>query len=74
MSESLTMTVEAAAELAGISRSLAYQLARRGDLPGALRLGRRFVVSRRVFASFLNGDGGGPMPPPPPSEGGDADA
>jgi excisionase family DNA binding protein len=55
--ERLTLTVEQAAEKAGISRSLAYNLARQGKLPGALRLGKRFVVSRSIFLGFLNGNG-----------------
>jgi excisionase family DNA binding protein len=38
----LMMTVEAG-EVLGISRSLAYELVRRGEIP-SLRLGRRIVV------------------------------
>jgi excisionase family DNA binding protein len=41
--ERLTMSVEEASEVLGISRSLAYELVRRGDIP-SLRLGRRLVV------------------------------
>lgn len=41
----LTVSVPEAARLLGISRDTAYTLAARGELPGALRLGRRFVVS-----------------------------
>lgn len=65
--ERLTLTVEEAAELAGISRSLAYSLAREGSLPGVIRLGRRLLVSRVTFHHFLNGNGGGAnhLPPPP---------
>jgi excisionase family DNA binding protein len=37
--------VEEAAALLGIGRGLAYELARRGELPGVIRLGRRYVVS-----------------------------
>ena len=40
-----TVTVEEAARTLGIGRSLAYELARRGELPGVLRLGRVFRVS-----------------------------
>ena len=39
----LTVTVEEAAHLLGISRDLAYQLVRSGKLP-AIRLGRRLLV------------------------------
>lgn len=41
--ERLTMSVEEASVALGISRSLAYELVRRGVLP-SLRLGRRIVV------------------------------
>lgn len=39
----LAVSVAEAASLLGISRSFAYELARRGELP-AVRLGRRLVV------------------------------
>lgn len=48
-----TVTVAEAAKLLGIGRSLAYELARRGELPGALRLGGRIVVSRAALERFL---------------------
>lgn len=47
-----TLTVEAAAEQLGISRGLAYELARRGEIP-VLRLGRRLVVPRAAFDTWL---------------------
>ena len=43
-SEPATMKVEEAARILGIGRQTAYDLAARGELPGALRLGRRWVV------------------------------
>ena len=51
--ESATITVEAAAHYLGIGRQTAYELARRGELPGARRLGCRIVVSRKVVEAFL---------------------
>jgi excisionase family DNA binding protein len=45
MNEPLTLTVEQAAELLGVSRGLAYEAARRGQLP-TIRLGRRLLVPR----------------------------
>ncbi|MFC2071615.1 helix-turn-helix domain-containing protein [Chloroflexota bacterium] len=39
----LTLTVEEAASLLGISRGLAYKLASSGELP-TIRLGRRLLV------------------------------
>ena len=53
--ETATVSVSHAAELLGIGRNLAYELARRGELPGALRLGRRIVVSRKGLDAFLEG-------------------
>ena len=44
-----TYSVEEAAKLLGIGRSLAYELARHNELPGVIRLGSRFVVSREVL-------------------------
>jgi excisionase family DNA binding protein len=48
-----TYTVEEAADLVGIGRSLAYELAQEGTLPGVRRLGRRYVVSRAVLDAWL---------------------
>jgi excisionase family DNA binding protein len=45
VNEPLTISVEDAARLLGISRGLAYEAARRGDLP-VIRLGRRLLVPR----------------------------
>lgn len=50
-----TLKVEEAAKILGIGRQTAYELASQGKLPGALRLGRRRVVSRRVLEEFLAG-------------------
>jgi excisionase family DNA binding protein len=50
----LTITVEEAAAILGISRSLAYELVRRGILPH-LRLARRIVISRRVVERMIDG-------------------
>jgi excisionase family DNA binding protein len=45
MTEPLVISVEDAAHLLGISRGLAYEAARRGELP-VIRLGRRLLVPR----------------------------
>ncbi len=56
--EKLTLTIAEAGKALGISRGLAYQLAREGKLPGAIRLGaKRLIVSRVQFEAWLNGDG-----------------
>ena len=52
-----TLKVEQAAKLLGISRQTAYVLANQGRLPGALRLGKRIVVSKRQLQKFLEGGG-----------------
>ena len=49
----LTITVERAGQLLGISRGLAYDLIRRGELP-AVRLGRRLVVPVGAVENLLN--------------------
>lgn len=49
----ITISVEEAAAILGIGRSLAYDLARRGELPGVLRLGHRLLVSRPLLEKRL---------------------
>jgi excisionase family DNA binding protein len=46
------LTVLEAAGVLGISRSLAYELIARGDLP-AVRLGRRIIVPARAIEVLL---------------------
>lgn len=54
--ERLTLTVKEAAAMLGISRNLAYELARRGKLPGVIKLGeKRIVVSRVQLENLLQG-------------------
>ncbi|MDP6496034.1 MAG: helix-turn-helix domain-containing protein [Dehalococcoidia bacterium] len=48
-----TMKIAEAARYLGISRQTAYDLANQGKLPGARRLGRRFVVSRKAIERYL---------------------
>jgi excisionase family DNA binding protein len=55
-SERLVLSVAEAAEMLGISRTLAYDLVAQGELP-ALRLGGRIVVLLRPLERLL---GGGP--------------
>ncbi len=50
-----TLTISEAATLLGISRELAYDLARIGELPGCLRLGKRYLVGRKVLERWLEG-------------------
>lgn len=52
MSECLTYTVGEAAQAIGVSRGLAYQLVRRGDLR-TVHVGRRVLVPRDAVRDFL---------------------
>jgi excisionase family DNA binding protein len=52
MSERLTYTVNEAAKAISVSRSLAYELVRRGDLRTA-HVGRRILVPRDAVRDFL---------------------
>lgn len=55
--DSEVMSVKQASKRLKISRALAYQLAREGKLPGAIRLGaKRIIVSRVQFERWLNGN------------------
>jgi predicted DNA-binding transcriptional regulator AlpA len=48
-SQSITLTLPAAARLLGISETLGRELARRGQFPGAFRIGRAWRVHRATF-------------------------
>lgn len=60
--ERLTFTIEEAANELGISRNLAYQLARKGELPGVRKLGGRYLVSKHALEAFFAGTGQTPKP------------
>ena len=52
--EKLTISIPEAAVVLGISRGLAYDLARRDLLPvPVIRLGRRMVLSRKAVKELL---------------------
>ena len=57
--QKLTMTIPEFAEASGISRNLAYDLARRNELPvPVIRLGgKRMVLSRKSVLVLLSGNG-----------------
>ena len=53
----LTLSISEAATMLGISRNLAYELARQGELPGVIKLGqKRLVVSRIAIERLLQGE------------------
>ena len=53
--EKQTFTVEEAAKILGVGRQTAYDLARKGELPGVRRLGRRFIVSKTELEAYVQG-------------------
>ena len=56
-SAKLAITIDEAAELLGIGRSLAYTAARDGSLP-TVRIGRRLLVPVRKLERLLDTSGG----------------
>ena len=53
----LTLSIPEAARELNISKNLAYSLARKGKLPGVLRIGeRRLIVSRFQLEAYLRGE------------------
>lgn len=61
MAEKLTISVEEASKMLGISRNLGYLLARQGQLPGVLKLGqKRLVVSKVAIEKMLQNCGQSP--------------
>lgn len=51
--EPMTWSVGQAAHALGISRALAYELVRRGELP-TLRFGKRIVIPRKALAELID--------------------
>jgi predicted DNA-binding transcriptional regulator AlpA len=50
-----TLNIETAGKMLGVSRAVAYELARRDQLPvPVIRLGRRMVVSKRALEEVLD--------------------
>jgi excisionase family DNA binding protein len=51
--ERLTISVEQAGTMLGVSRALAYQMARTGQLP-IVRCGHRMLVPLKAFETMLD--------------------
>jgi hypothetical protein len=49
------LSIEAAADVWGRSRSATYEAARRGELPGLVRINNRLYVRRAVLERWLDG-------------------
>ncbi len=52
-SDSLTLTVEEAGEQLGISRALAYEAVRRGEIP-SIKIGRRILIPKAALHRLLD--------------------
>ena len=52
MTEKLTLSVEEAGELLGVSRAIAYQLSRRADFP-TLHIGKRMLVPKDRLIQWI---------------------
>ena len=57
--EKLTLSVEEAGKLLGVSRAVAYQLIHRADFP-TLRIGKRILIPKKQLEAWMdrqvNGD------------------
>ena len=53
MTEKLTLSVEEAGKLLGVSRAIAYQLSRRSDFP-TLRIGKRVLVPKKQLQEWMD--------------------
>ncbi|MFX1476420.1 MAG: helix-turn-helix domain-containing protein [Promethearchaeota archaeon] len=54
-SAKLTLTVKEAAKALGISRGLAYEMVKNGEIP-SIRLGKRILVPQRALELLLECD------------------
>ena len=53
MNEKLTLSVEEAGKLLGVSRQVAYQLIHRPDFP-TLHIGRRVLVPKKQLEAWMD--------------------
>ena len=53
MNEKLTLSVEEAGKLLGVSRQVAYQLIHRSDFP-TLHIGRRILVPKKQLEEWMD--------------------
>ena len=53
--EPLVYSIPVAAKMLGISRTHAFNLIHRGELPGVVQLGGRYVISKRSVERLLDG-------------------
>lgn len=55
------LKVDEAASLLNIGRTKAYELAQRGELPGVMRVGHSFRISRRRLEAWIERESGAPL-------------
>ena len=53
MTEKLTLSVEEAGKLLGVSRQVAYQLIHRSDFP-TLQIGRRILIPKKQLEEWMD--------------------
>jgi excisionase family DNA binding protein len=56
--ENKVLTVEQVAKELGLSRNLIYKQARTGKMPGWIRVGDIWMISRLNLERFINGESG----------------
>lgn len=54
--DSLTMPLEEACRMLGVSPHNGRNLASRGEMPGAFKVGRKWKVSRKRLVAFIDGE------------------
>lgn len=54
--EKRTYSIPESARLIGIGKARAYEMARSGEMPGVLKVGNRYLVSRKVLDAWVNGE------------------
>ena len=55
-----TYSIPESARLIGIGKARAYEMARNGEMPGVLKVGNRYLVSRKVLDAWVDGELEGP--------------
>jgi excisionase family DNA binding protein len=53
--EKLTVSVNEAAEILGLSRNAAFSACKKGEIP-TLRIGKRLLVPKSKLLALINGD------------------
>ena len=54
--ERKTYSIPEVAKILGVGKVRLYDMARNGELPGAIIIGNRYLVSRKVFDAWLDGE------------------